>query len=127
MEGDAKPDFAERQMVVERGEIWWADLPEPRGSMPGYKHPFLIIQSDKFNQSSLETVIGVVVTTNLRLAKMPGNILLTPRQSGLPQDSVANLTQIVSANKSDLLEYVGSVSDSKMDQVAKGLRIVLSL
>ncbi|CAN5454766.1 MAG: type II toxin-antitoxin system PemK/MazF family toxin [Acidobacteriota bacterium] len=114
-------------MVVERGEIWWADLPEPRGSMPGYKHPFLIIQSDKFNQSSLETVIGVVVTTNLRLAKMPGNILLTPRQSGLPQDSVANLTQIVSANKSDLLEYVGSVSDSKMDQVAKGLRIVLSL
>ncbi|MBA2335078.1 MAG: type II toxin-antitoxin system PemK/MazF family toxin [Pyrinomonadaceae bacterium] len=114
-------------MVVERGEIWWADLPEPRGSMPGYKHPFLIIQSDKFNQSSLETVIGVVITTNLRLAKMPGNILLTPRQSGLPQDSVANLTQIVSANKSDLLEYVGSVSDSKMDQVAKGLRIVLSL
>lgn len=95
--------------------------------MPGYKHPFLIIQSDKFNQSSLETVIGVVITTNLRLAKMPGNILLTPRQSGLPQDSVANLTQIVSANKSDLLEYVGSVSDSKMDQVAKGLRIVLSL
>ncbi len=126
MEGGAKPDFAERQMVVERGEIWWADLPEPRGSMPGYK-PFLIIQSDKFNQSSLETVIGVVITTNLRLAKMPGNILLTPRQSGLPQDSVANLTQIVSANKSDLLEYVGSVSDSKMDQVAKGLRIVLSL
>lgn len=112
---------------MERGDIWWADLPEPKGSMPGFKHPILIIQSDKFNQSSLETVIGVVITTNLRLAKMPGNILVTPQQSGLPQDSVVNLTQIVSANKSDLLEHVGTVSESKMDQVGNGLRIVLSL
>ena len=89
-------------MVVERGEIWWADLPAPKGSMPGYKHPILIIQSDKFNRSELETVIGVIITTNLHLAKMPGNILLLPRQSGLPQDSIVSITQIVSANKSDL-------------------------
>ena len=114
-------------MVVERGEIWWADLPEPKGSMPGYKHPILIIQSDKFNRSELETVIGVIITTNLRLAKMPGNILLLPRQSGLSQDSIVSITQIVSANKSDLLEYVGIISANKMEQIENSLRLVLSL
>ena len=102
-------------------------MPEPKGSMPGYKHPILIIQSDKFNRSELETVIGVIITTNLRLAKMPGNILLLPRQSGLSQDSIVSITQIVSANKSDLLEYVGIISANKMEQIENSLRLVLSL
>ena len=114
-------------MEIERGEIWWADLPEPKGSMPGFRHPILIIQSNKFNRSDLGTVIGVIITTNLRLAKMPGNILLLPRQSGLSQDSIISITQIVSANKADLLEFVGTLSERKMEQVDEGLRFVLSL
>ncbi len=114
-------------MEIERGEIWWTDLPEPKGSMPGYRHPVLILQSDKFNNSTLETFIGAVITTNLRLENMPGNVRITPRQSGLKEDSVVNITQLVTANKTDLLEFVGILSDRKMEQVENGLRLVLSL
>lgn len=102
-------------------------MPEPKGSMPGYKHPVLILQSNKFNRSSLDTIIGAVITTNLRLENMPGNILITSRQSGLAQDSVVNITQIVTANKTDLLEFVGTLSERKMEQIEEGLRLVLSL
>lgn len=114
-------------MVIERGEIWWTHLPEPKGSMPGFRHPVLVVQSDKFNRTKLETFVGVVITTNLKLAKMPGNILLDPKQSGLPEDSVVNITQIVTANKADLLEFVGTLSERKMEQIEKGLRLILSL
>ena len=127
MERIAKPGFAERRMEIERGEIWWTDLPEPKGSMPGFRHPVLVLQSDKFNNSSLETFIGAVITTNLRLENMPGNVRITPRQSGLAENSVVNLTQLVTANKADLLEFVGILSDRKMEQVDQGLRLVLSL
>ncbi len=88
-------------------------MPEPRGSSPGYRHPILIIQSDSFNQTKLKTVIGVVITTNLRLAEMPGNILLKKNASPLPEDSVVNVTQIVTADKDVLLEYVGTLSEQK--------------
>ncbi len=114
-------------MIVERGEIWWADLPEPRGSSPGFQHPVLIVQSDDFNQTKLNTVIGVVITTNLRLADMPGNVLLEKRTSGLPKNSVVNVTQIVTFDKNELLEFVGNVSAQKMEQVDRGLWLVLSL
>jgi mRNA interferase MazF len=114
-------------MVIERGEIWWADLPEPRGSSPGYRHPIVIIQSDNFNQTKLNTVIGVIITTNLDLAEMPGNVLLKKNQSGLPKDSVANVTQIVTADKKLLLEHIGTLSERKMEQIEEGLRLVLSL
>jgi mRNA interferase MazF len=114
-------------MVVERGEIWWTDLPEPRGSIPGFRHPVLIIQSNKFNQTKLNTFVGVVITSNLRLSKMPGNVLIVPQQSGLPENSVVNVTQIVTADKTDLLEFVGSLSERKMEQIDQGLRLVLSI
>jgi mRNA interferase MazF len=127
LEGDAKPNFAKRQMVIERGEIWWTDLPEPKGSMPGFRHPVLVIQANKFNRTQLETFVGVIITTNLRLAKMPGNVLLEPKQSGLPGGSVVNITQIVTANKTDLLEFVGTLSERKMEQIDAGLRLVFSL
>ena len=114
-------------MVIERGEIWWTDLPEPKGSMPGFRHPVLIIQADRFNRTQLDTFVGAVITTNLRLAKMPGNVLIEPKQSGLPEDSVVNVTQIVTANKTDLLEFIGTLSERKMEQIDEGLRLVLSL
>lgn len=114
-------------MVIRRGDIWWADLPEPKGFMPGFRHPIVIVQQDDFNQTNLNTIIGVIITTNLRLAKMPGNIVLRARQSGLNEDSVVSITQIVTADKSDLLEYVETLSERKMEQIDKGLRLVLSL
>ena len=102
-------------------------MPESKGSMSGFRHPVLVIQSDEFSRTKLETFVRVVITTNLRLAKMPGNVLLDPKQSGLPEDSVVNVTQIVTAKKTDLLEFVGTVSERKMEQIEKGLRLVLSL
>ena len=114
-------------MVIERGQIWWADLPEPRGSSPGYEHPILIVQSDEFNRTKLNTIIGAVITSNMTLAKMPGNVLIKKNQIELPEDSVVNITQIVTIDKSELLEYVGTLSERKMEQIENGLRLVLSL
>jgi mRNA interferase MazF len=114
-------------MVIKRGQIWWADLPEPHGSSPGFEHPIVVIQSDDFNQTKLNTVIGTIITSNLDLAEMPGNVLIKKTQTELPKDSVVNVTQIVTVDKSDLLEYVGTLSERKMEQIEKGLRLVLSL
>ncbi len=114
-------------MEIRRGDVWWADLPEPKGSMPGFRHPIVIVQQNKFNLTNINTVIGIIITTNLHLENMPGNVLLKPRQSGLLEDSVVNISQIVTANKTDLLEYVGTLSKRKMEQIDKGLRLVLSL
>lgn len=114
-------------MVIERGQIWWADLPEPRGSSPGYEHPIVIIQSDDFNKTNINTVIGAVITSNLVLAEMPGNVLIKKNQSELTKDSVVNVTQIVTIDNSELLEYVGKISERKMEQIERGLRLVLSL
>ena len=114
-------------MVIERGQIWWADLPEPRGSSPGYEHPIVVVQSDYFNQTKLNTIIGAVITSNLDLAEMPGNVLIKNNQTELLKDSVVNVTQIVTVDKSELLEYVGTLSERKMEQIENGLRLVLSL
>ncbi len=114
-------------MVIERGEIWWADLGEPRGASPGLTRPILIIQSDFFNRTQINTVVAAIITTNLLLAKMPGNVLLTERASGLKEESVLNVSQLFTLDRSDLLEYVGTLSERKMEQVEKGLRLVLSL
>lgn len=114
-------------MVIERGEIWWADLGEPRGSSPGFHRPVLIIQSDFFNQTLINTVIVSIITTNLRLVNMPGNLSLSPKASGLDKESVINISQLFTLDRADLLEYIGNISAQKMEQVEKGLRLVLSL
>lgn len=114
-------------MVVERGEIWWADLGEPRGSSPGFHRPVLIIQSDFFNKTRINTLIVAIITTNSRLAEMPGNILLSKRASGLKKESVVNSSQIFTVDRTDLLEYIETISERKMEQVDNGLRLVLSL
>jgi mRNA interferase MazF len=114
-------------MVIERGQIWWADLGEPRGSSPGYHRPIVIIQSDFFNQTLINTLIAAIITTNLRLADMPGNVSLTKRVSGLDEDSVVNITQLFTIDRTTLLEYVGTLSERKMEQIDEGLRLVLNL
>lgn len=112
---------------MQRGEIWWAELPIPVASEPGYRRPVLIIQSDEFNRSRIRTVIAAVLTTNLRLAKAPGNVLVTTDDTGLPQDSVVNVSQVITVDKSFLIEQVGQVDVGVMLLVDEGLRLVLGL
>jgi mRNA interferase MazF len=114
-------------VVVERGSIWWADLGEPRGSEPGFRRPFLIVQADAFNRSRIQTVIGVSLTSNLRLVEAPGNVLVPAKASGLPKDSVANVSQIVTLDRDYLLEPAGKLERGVLRQVEEGLRLVLHL
>ncbi len=112
---------------MQRGEIWWAELPEPVASEPGYRRPVLIIQSDDFTRSRIQTVIAVVLTTNLRLAAAPGNVLVTAGDTGLRIDSVVNVSQIITVDKSFLTERVRQVDDRIMLLVEDGVRTVLAL
>jgi mRNA interferase MazF len=110
-----------------RGEIWWATLPEPIGSEPGYRRPVLIVQNDGFNRSSIQTVIVVVITSNIELADAPGNVMLSKKATGLPRDSVANVSQVVTLDKSFLTERIGSLSEDLQEEVDEGLRLVMYL
>jgi mRNA interferase MazF len=112
---------------VTRGEIWWADLPEPRGSEPGFRRPVLIIQADSFNRSGIRTVIVAVITGNLRLAEAPANVFLPAQTSGLPRDSVVNVSQILALDRSFLTEEVGKLSGRVLTEIDAGLRVVLEL
>jgi mRNA interferase MazF len=112
---------------MRRGEIWWADLPDPQGSAAGYRRPVVIIQADSFTISRIATVIVVAITSNLRLAVAPGNVLLFASESDLPRDSVINVSQIVTLDKTVLDEPVGSLSEQTMQAVDEGIRLVLDI
>ncbi|MCY4627637.1 MAG: type II toxin-antitoxin system PemK/MazF family toxin [Acidobacteria bacterium] len=114
-------------MVVARGEVWWADLSAPRGSEPGFRRPVLVVQSDAFNRSRLPTVLVVSLTASLRLAEQPGNVLLPRESTGLPRDSVANLTQLATVDEGFLEQQAGVLSGRLMAQIDNGLRLVLDL
>src|ERR1700752_4698554 len=116
-----------RTMVMRRGEIWWARLPDPRASEPGYRRPVLIVQSDAFNQSAMRTVIVAVITSNLRLAAAPGNVMLRQRDSRLANNSCVNVLQLVTLGKNFLVDRVGRISPSRIREVDGRLRLVLSL
>ena len=114
-------------MVVQRGEVWWADLDDPRGSAPGYRRPVLVVQNDAFNRSRLQTTLVVSLTSNLRLVEAPGNVLVPAKTSGLPKDSVANVTQLLTLDEDFLTERAGKVPPRLMAQVDAGLKLVLAL
>ena len=114
-------------MVIQRGEIWWADLPEPTGSELGYRRPVLVIQSDDFNRSRIATAIVVVITSNLKLAEAPGNVLLPQKATGVSKDSVANISQVLNADKNFLTEKIGDLPGYLLEQVEDGLRLVMDL
>ncbi len=114
-------------MVVQRREVWWAELDEPRGSQPGFRRPVLVIQSDAFNRSRLRSVLCVVLTSNTRLLDAPGNTLLRASATGLPKDSVANVTQVVTLDEDYLMERAGRISPKLMAHVDPGLRLVMEL
>ena len=110
-----------------RGEIWWADLPDPRGSEPGFRRPVLVIQANSFNRSRIQTVIVAVISSNLRLADAPGNVLVPADASGLARDSVVNVSQLITLDRSFLTEVIGRISERVMSEVVAGLRLVLEL
>ena len=114
-------------MVVERGDIWWADLGEPEGSEPGFRRPVLIVQSDAFNRSRLQTVIAVVLTSNLRLVDAPGNVLMPAKATGLPRDSVANVSQLITVDREFLTDKIGRVRGQLQADLDSGLRLILAL
>lgn len=112
---------------MRRGEIWWASLPDPQGSGPGFRRPVLVIQNDPFNASRIRTVIVATITSNLRLAEAPGNVLLDMGESGLPRDSVINVSQVLTLDKSFLTERVSALQSEAMARVDNGLKLVLGL
>src|SRR5271154_6490974 len=112
---------------VQRGDIWWADLPEPRGSEPGFLRPFLIVQANAFNQSRIRTVIIAAIISNLALASAPGNVLLPRRVSGLRAESVINVSQLVALDRNFLTDYVCKIPLGLQNLVDTGLRLVLEL
>lgn len=114
-------------MVTRRGEIWWASLGDPLGSGPGFRRPVLIVQSNEFNESAIRTVVCAVVTSNLRLAAAPGNVRLRRKASGLPRDSVVNVSQLVTVDKRLLTARVGRLSAEALQSVDSGVRLVLAL
>ena len=114
-------------MVMKRGEVWWADSPEPRGSEPGFRRPVLIVQADPFNRSRIGTVVVAVITSNCSLAEAPGNVRLSRRQSKLPRESVVSASQVMTLARSFLSAKVGRVPAAKMEDVDAGLRLVLAL
>jgi mRNA interferase MazF len=114
-------------VVIERGQIWWAELGEPSGSEPGFRRPILIVQSDAFNRSRLRTVVAAVLTSNLRLVEAPGNVLVPARAAGLPKDSVVNVSQIITVDRDFLVEPAGRIRGQLLRDVETGLRLVLGL
>ena len=112
---------------MQRGEIWWASLPSPKGSGPGRRRPVLIVQADAFNASRIQTVIAAVITSNLELAAAPGNLLLRRKDSKLPRDSVVNVSQLITLDKKFLTERIGRLPKRNTGPIDEGLRLVLSL
>jgi mRNA interferase MazF len=112
-------------VVISQGEIWWADLPDPAGSGPGFRRPVIIVQGDPFNRSKIGTALCVPLTSNLKWANAPGNLLLEARLTGLPKDSVANVSQVVPVDKSLLTERIGKLTRAKTDLVLAGIDVVL--
>ena len=112
-------------MSVTQGDVWWARLPKPSGSGPGFQHPVVIVQGDAINRSRIATVVCVPLTSTLRWAIAPGNVLLKNRFTGLPKDSVANVSQILTLDRTLLLERTGHLPKSKLELILSGIDVVL--
>ena len=112
-------------MVIMQGEVFWVDLGEPSGSGPGYRHPHVVVQNNVFNQSRLNTVVVCVLTSNLKRAKAPGNVLLEEGEANLPRQSVVNVTQVFTVDKGDLVERIGTLSRGRVRQILDGILLVI--
>jgi mRNA interferase MazF len=112
-------------MVISQGDIYWIELDEPEGSEPGYKHPHIIVQNNLFNRSQIRTVLVCPLTTNLKRASAPGNVLLDKNESNLPKQSVVNVSQVFTVDKTQLDTYIGSLSPKRITEILNGIKLVL--
>jgi mRNA interferase MazF len=112
---------------IRRGDIWQADLGEPRGSQPGYTRPVLVMQDNRFNDSNIATVVVIALTSNMAHAQYPGNVVLPKADSGLDRDSIINVTQIVTVDKAQLTQFLGSTPQLICDQVEYGMALILGM
>src|SRR5688500_18147160 len=113
-------------MVIAQGDIWWANLREPSGTEPGDRRPVVIVQHDAFDQSSIRTVVCVALTSDLRFATTPGNVLLRAEITRLPRDSVANITQITTVDRNELFDYVATLPKPSLAQVIAGIGVLIT-
>lgn len=111
-------------MVINQGDVYWIDLDEPSDSGPGFRHPHVVVQNDLFNHSRLATVVVCLLTTNLRLASAPGNVLLNMGEANLSRQSVVNVTQLYTVDKADLTEWIGVLSENRVRQIVAGIRLL---
>jgi len=112
-------------MVIKQGDIYWIDLGEPSGSEPGYRHPHIVIQNNIFNRSRINTVVVCALTSNLKRAGSPGNILLEKGEANLPKQSVVNVSQIFTVDKRDLGEKIGALSGRRIGQILDGIHLLI--
>ncbi len=112
-------------MVINQGDIFWVDLGDPSGSAPGLRHPHIVIQNNIFNYSRINTAVVCALTSNLKRAKAPGNVLLSKGEANLKKDSVVNISQIITVDKSDLIEKTGSLSSARIRQIIKGVKLLI--
>jgi mRNA interferase MazF len=112
-------------LTIRQGDIFWVDLGEPHGCEAGYKHPHVVVQNNVFNTSKINTVVVCALTSNVKRAKAPGNVRLRKGEASLPKDSVVNITQIITVNKTDLQEKIGSLPASKTRQIVEGIELLL--
>ncbi len=112
-------------MVINQGDVYWVDLDEPSGSGPGYRHPHVVIQNNVFNHSRINTVVVCVLTSNLKRAKAPGNVLLEKGEANLSKQSVVNVSQIFTVDKGDLVERIGTLSRKRVRQILDGVSLLL--
>jgi len=111
-------------MVIQQGEIYWVDLGAPSGSEPGYRHPHIVIQNNLFNTSKINTVVVCALTSNIKRAGAPGNVLLNMGEANLPKKSTVNISQIYTVNKTDLIERIGKVSEKRFNEIFQGIRLL---
>jgi mRNA interferase MazF len=112
-------------VVIAQGEVWWAELPLPTGSGPGFRRPVVVVQGDPLNRSKIATAVCVPLTSNLRWADAPGNVLLSARSTNLPKDSVANVSQIIALDRTLLTERLAMLSRAKLELLLSGIDVVL--
>ena len=112
-------------MVINQGDIYWVDLEEPKGSEPGYRHPHVVVQNNLFNRSKIGTIIVCALTSNLKRADAPGNVLLEKKEANLPKPSVVNVSQVLTVGRMQLGEYMGTLSSGRVREILDGIKLVL--
>ena len=112
-------------MIIRQGDIFWVNLGSPKGSEPGYRHPHVVIQNDVFNASRIDTVVVCALTTNLKRAQAPGNVTLNKGEANLAKKSVVNISQVVTVNKSDLKDKIGSLSPKRTNEIIEGIKLLV--